>query len=108
MLSPLVQIRPADPQVLVARSERVAAGDALQVELTLARAALERGDVDGFHTALNRSSGWITRLWPDSPALHEVLGELESMREAPLHPQSPLLDSTLPQLRALRDGRDMP
>lgn len=108
LLSPLLEIRPSGGQALMGAAQRREGEDALQVELTLARAALERGDVDGFHTALNRSSGWITRLWPDSPALHEVLGELESMREAPLHPQSPLLDSTLPQLRALRDGRDMP
>ena len=63
MLSPLVQIRPADPQVLVARSERVAAGDALQVELTLARAALERGDSEGWRQALQRVDGWLLRLW---------------------------------------------
>ncbi|GAB3511719.1 uroporphyrinogen-III C-methyltransferase [Pseudoxanthomonas daejeonensis] len=108
LLSPLLEIRPSGSNALMGAAQRREGADALQVELTLARAALERGDVDGFHTALNRSAAWIARLWPDSPALHDVLGELDSMREAPLQPQSPLLDSTLPQLRALRDGRDAP
>ncbi|AKC86615.1 uroporphyrinogen-III C-methyltransferase [Pseudoxanthomonas suwonensis] len=106
LLSPLLEIRPAGGHALMADAERREGEDALQVELTLARAALERGDVDGFHTALNRSARWIGRLWPDSPALREVRGELESLREAPLQPQSPLLDSTLQQLRAVRDGKE--
>jgi uroporphyrin-3 C-methyltransferase len=108
LLSPLLEIRPAGSQALMGQAQRREGEDALQLELTLARAALERGDVDGFHTALNRSVQWAARLWPDSPALREVVAELESMREAPLLPQSPLLDSTLPQLRALRAGKDGP
>jgi uroporphyrin-3 C-methyltransferase len=108
LLSPLLEIRPAGSQALMGEAQRREGEDALQLELTLARAALERGDVDAFHTALNRSAQWATRLWPDSPALREVVAELESMREAPLQPQSPLLDSTLPQLRALRAGKDGP
>ena len=108
LLSPLLEIRPAGSQALMGQAQRREGEDALQLELTLARAALERGDVDGFHTALNRSAQWAVRLWPDSPALREVVAELESMREAPLQPQSPLLDSTLPQLRALRIGKDGP
>lgn len=108
LLSPLLEIRPAGSQALIGDAQRREGEDALQLELTLARAALERSDVDGFHTALNRSAQWLTRLWPDSPALREVVAELESMRQAPLQPQSPLLDSTLRQLRALRDGKDAP
>ena len=69
-------------------------------------AALERGDADGFHAALDRSERWLTRLWPDSPALRDVVHELGALREQPLLPQSPLLDSTLRQLRALRDGKN--
>lgn len=107
LLSPLLEIRPAGSQALMVDAERRQGEDALQVELTLARAALERGDVDGFHTALNRSAQWLARLWPDSPALREVLRELDALREAPLQPQSPLLDSTRLQLRALRDGKEV-
>ncbi|WP_372017374.1 uroporphyrinogen-III C-methyltransferase [Pseudoxanthomonas sp. 10H] len=108
LLSPLLEIRPANGQALVGDAQRREGEDALQLEVTLARAALERGDVDAFRTALNRAARWTTRLWPDSPALREVVAGFESMREAPLQPQSPLLGSTLQQLRALRDGRDMP
>ena len=67
-------------------------------------AALERGDAAGFHAALERSERWLTRLWPDSPALREAVRELQSLRQAPLEIQSPLLDSSLRQLRALRDN----
>ncbi len=105
LLSPLLEIRPAGSNALMADAERRQDEDALQVELTLARAALERGDGAGFRTALNRSERWIARLWPDSPQLRDVVRELGALREAPLLPQSPLLDSTLRQLRALRDGK---
>ncbi|KAF1693571.1 uroporphyrinogen-III C-methyltransferase [Pseudoxanthomonas koreensis] len=104
LLSPLLEIRPAGSAVLMGDAERREGEDALQLELTLARAALERGDADAFHAALDRSARWLARLWPDSPALHGVRAELEAMREAPLQPQSPLLDSTLRQLRAVQDG----
>ncbi len=105
LLSPLLVIRPAGGTALMGDAERREGEDALQLELTLARAALERGDVDAFHTALNRSTYWLARLWPDSPALQEVRAELEAMLDAPLQPQSPLLGSTLRQLRAVREGR---
>mgnify|MGYP003607922897 CR=1 FL=1 len=51
-----------------------------------------------------RSERWLTRLWPDSPALRDAVRELHSLRQAPLEIQSPLLDSSLRQLRALRDN----
>ena len=106
LLAPLLEVRPAGSHALMGEAERRQGEDALQVELTLARAALERGDVDGFHTALNRSAMWIARLWPDSPESRKVRQELDEMREAPLQPQSPLVDSTLLQLRALREGKE--
>ena len=105
LLSPLVRVRPAGSQDVLTDADRQAGDDALQLELTLARAALERGDVDAFHTALNRSRSWTVRLWPDSPALREVHLELDALRSAPLQPQATELDATLLQLRALRDGR---
>ncbi|WP_374012804.1 uroporphyrinogen-III C-methyltransferase [Pseudoxanthomonas koreensis] len=104
LLAPLVQISPAGDQAVLTDTERSLGTDALQLELTLARAALERGDVDGFHTALNRVHAWLLRLWPDSPPLREVVQELDALRNAPLQPQAPALDATLRQLRALRDG----
>ncbi|WP_305805071.1 uroporphyrinogen-III C-methyltransferase [Stenotrophomonas sp. YIM B06876] len=105
LLSPLVQIRPADGNVLVAHSERIAAADSLQIELSLARAALERGDTRGYRRALDRVAQWLPRLWPDSPALRQRQAELRTLRDTDLQPLLPELGSTLQQLRALRAGR---
>jgi len=103
-LAPLVQIRPAGSQALLGEAERALAVDALQLELTLARAAVERGDVDALRTALNRIDTGVQRLWPDSPPLRQLRDELETLRSMPLQPQAPALDATLLQLRAARDG----
>lgn len=108
MLSPLVQIRPADPQVLRARSERVAATDALQIELSLARAALERGDTQGWQLALQRVDGWLLRLWPDSPQRRSQRHALAELRGIDLRIALPELGSTLQQLRAMREGKVAP
>lgn len=104
MLAPLVTIRPTQGPVLVARSERVAAMDSLQTELTLAHAAIERGDTAAFERALTRVDMWLGRLWPDSPALRERRGELAALGRMPLQADPPELGSTLQQLRAMRTG----
>ena len=104
-LAPLVQVRPAGSQQLLTDSERNASSAALQLELTLARAALERGDAHAFATALNRVHAAAGRLWPDSPRLREVQAELQAIRGEPLQAQDPVLGATLLQLRAARDGR---
>lgn len=108
MLSPLVQIRPADPQVLVARSERVAAHDALQIELSLARAALERGDADAWRQALRRMDTWLLRLWPDTPQRQRQRQLLDELRKADLQISAPELGSTLQQLRGMREAKEAP
>ena len=84
-------------------SERAAGEAALQVELTLARAALERGDTSGFRAALGRVRAWLPRLWPQSSALLERLRALDAMAKTRLQPEIPELGTTLEQLRALRD-----
>jgi uroporphyrin-3 C-methyltransferase len=108
LLSPLVQIRRADGNVLIARSERIAAADSLQIELSLARAALERNDREAYRVALARVEQWLSRLWPDSPQLRQRRNELQTLRDTDLQPLLPELGSTLQQLRALRDGRNHP
>jgi len=108
MLSPLVQIRPADPQVLVARSERIAAHDALQIELSLARAALERGDSEAWQQALQRMDAWLLRLWPDTPQRQRQRQLLDELRKAELHISAPELGSTLQQLRSMREAKEAP
>lgn len=108
LLAPLVKIRPTQPGVLVARSERLAAHDALQLELSLARAALERGDGNGYRAALDRAATWLQRLWPDSAALRERRATLRALRDTALRPAIAELGTTLQQLRSMRDGRTAP
>ena len=98
----------AEPQLrgtLIAGSERRAAEDALQIEASLARAALERGDAEGFARALHRIGEGMARLWPDSPELRALRAELSRLGHAPLQPDMPELGSTLRQLQAMREGR---
>jgi uroporphyrin-3 C-methyltransferase len=104
LLTPLVKIRPADGSALVARSERVAAADSLQIEFSLARAAIERGDSEAFVMALDRIDLWLTRLWPDSPTRKQQRQALRELRAVNLRPALPELGSTLQQLRSLREG----
>ena len=92
----------------MARSERVAATDALQIELSLARAALERGDTQGWQLALQRVDGWLLRLWPDSPQRRSQRHKLAELRGVDLRIALPELGSTLQQLRAMREGKVAP
>jgi len=106
-LSPLLQIRPSRG-TLIAGSERRAAQDALQIEVSLARAALERGDAGGFSRAVRRIDAWLVRLWPDSPALQAERKALDALARSPVRPDMPELGSTLRQLQAMREGRQAP
>jgi uroporphyrin-3 C-methyltransferase len=103
LLAPLVDVRPSQAGAIIAPSDRTAGEAALQIEISLARAALEHNDVDGFRTALNRVDAWLPRLWPDSPPLRQLRARLENLRSAPLQPDLPVLGSTLEQLRAARN-----
>ncbi|MCC7633182.1 uroporphyrinogen-III C-methyltransferase [Stenotrophomonas rhizophila] len=104
ILAPFVTITPTRTQGPLTDAERMAAWDGLQLELTLARAATERGDQPGYTQALDRVALWLPRLWPDSPALRARRVELQQLRTRVLHPALPELGSTLQQLRSMRDG----
>ncbi|HAI46015.1 putative uroporphyrinogen III C-methyltransferase [compost metagenome] len=106
VLAPFVTITPTHTQGPLTDAERVSGWDALQLELTLARAAVERGDQQGFTHAVDRVASWLPRLWPDSPALRERRAELQQLRMRVLQPALPELGSTLQQLRSMRDGDD--
>lgn len=104
LLSPLVEVRRTESQTLIAPTERAAGQAALQIELALARAALERDDAAGFRAAVVRMEAWLPQLWPDSPALRQRRDELKALRVAVLQPSLPVLGSTLQQLRQLRNS----
>ncbi len=104
LLSPLVEVRRTESKTIIAPTERAAGQAALQIELSLARAALERDDAAGFRAAVVRMDQWLTRLWPDSPALRQRRDELKTLRSTALQPSLPVLGSTLQQLRQLRNS----
>lgn len=99
----LVQVRPSDRAVAVAPGERDAGFVALQLELTLARAAAERRDRDGWTAALVRADSWLRRLSP--PSLQDQRKRLAALRALPLAPRMPAFGSTLRQLQAMRTAR---
>lgn len=99
----LVQVRPSDRGVAVAPGDRDAGFVALQLELTLARAAAERRDRDGWTSALVRAESWLGRLSP--PSLQDQRKRLAALRGLPLEPRMPASGSTLRQLQAMRAAR---
>lgn len=100
----LIDVRPSDRSVAVQPADRIAAMAGLQLELSLARAAAERRDGDGFRAALQRADGWMARLWPDSPTLQRQREQLRTIAAQPLSLTLPTLGSTLEQLRQLRSA----
>ena len=104
MLAPLVDVRPTRDTTLVAPDDRATADAALQIEISLARAALERGDAAGQRAALARIATWVPRLWPDSPQRRQVQVQLRTLQQAPAPARPAVLGSTLLQLRALRNA----
>lgn len=103
-LAPLVQVRPSREAAFISPADRGAGEAALRIEISLAHAALERDDQAGFHAALTRMDQWLVRLWPDSPALRQGRAQLVALRKLPLRSESPVLGSTLQQLRSLRNA----
>lgn len=98
----LIDVHPSDRAVAVQPADRIAAVAGLQLELSLARAAAERRDEDGFRAALRRADGWMTRLWPESPMLREQRAKVQAIGARELSLTLPTLGSTLQQLRQLR------
>ena len=108
LLAPLVDIHPSSTDQPMAPTQRQQAIDSLQLEVTLARAALERGDAAAWQLALGRIHDWTVRLWPDGPARTQHRSTLEQLRLSPLTPTVPELGSTLRQMRQLRTGSSLP
>ena len=103
-LAPLVDVRPTRDTTLVAPDERTTADAALQIEISLARAALERRDEAAWRAALARIDGWLPRLWPDSPERRQVHAQVRTLQTMSAPPRPTELGSTLQQLRMLRSA----
>ncbi len=103
-LAPLMQVRTTRAAGVVTPSDRDAAEAALRIEVSLARAALERADRTGFDAALDRIGMWTLRLWPESPARAQIRQQIATLKQQPLRSATPVLGSTLEQLQALRNA----
>ncbi len=98
----LVEVRPSADAAAVDPADRAAAMAALQLELTLAQAAIARGDRPAHRAALARIDAWLLRLWPASGLRARQRQALQALREQPLVLELPTLGSTLAQLRQQR------
>lgn len=100
LMDKIVRVQPTAGAGLRERADREAAVAAMQVELSLARAAAERRDHAGLATALDRIDAWLEKLQPSKLAAdRKRIGELRAIT---LQVDAPLSGSALQQLRALR------
>ncbi len=100
LLDRIVRVQPTAGAGLRERADREAALAAMQVELSLARAAVERRDDAGVATALDRITAWLQKLQPSKLALDRK--RIDELKAITLKVDAPLSGSTLQQLRALR------
>lgn len=98
----IIDVRPSDRAVAVQPADIAAARAGLQLEISLARAAAERRDVDGYRAALRRTDGWLLRLLPESAERQRLRERLRAIAALPLSLSLPTLGSTLAQLRQSR------
>lgn len=102
----LVRVRRSDAEVFLPPEHRSLGATVLQMELALARGAVERRDHDAFDAALARIDQWLPRLYVDDAALREHRERLQRLAGRPLALELPVLGTTLEQLRALRAARN--
>ncbi|MFD0739577.1 uroporphyrinogen-III C-methyltransferase [Lysobacter koreensis] len=98
----VIAVQPSDRALAMQPAERAAALAGLQLEITLARAAAERRDADGYRAALARAQDWLPRLWSDPALLQRRRAQLDAIAAMPLSLSLPALGSTLEQLRQMR------
>ena len=101
----IVDVHPSDRAVAVQPADVAAARAGLQLEISLARAAAERRDANGYRIALQRADAWLMRLLPASPAREQRRRRLEGIAALPLSLSLPTLGTTLTQLRQSRATR---
>ncbi len=102
LLERIVRAQPTASAGLNQQPDREAALAALQVEATLARAAIERRDNASLDIALARIEAGLQRLLAGSPLLAQKRRLTAELKALPLRADSPVSGTTLQQLRALR------
>lgn len=103
--SRVLQVRPSDRPGAATPVDRDAGYAALQLELALARTAIERRDETAYRAALTRMDAWLVRLWTDDDDAKAQRARLRALRALPLRLRLPTSGSALGQLRALRAAR---
>lgn len=101
----IVDVQSTDRAVALQPADIAAARAGLQLEISLARAAAERRDVDGYRIALDRVDGWLVRLLPASDERERRRRQLREIADLPLSLSLPTLGTTLIQLRQSRATR---
>jgi uroporphyrin-3 C-methyltransferase len=102
LLGRIVQVEPTAGAGLRQRPDREVALVALEVEASLARAAIERRDDTALAASVARIDAGLRRLLAGSPLLAGKRRIAAELRALPLRADSPLSGTTLQQLRALR------
>lgn len=102
LLERVVRAQPTASAGLNQQPDREAALAALQVEATLARAAIERRDNASLDIAMARIEAGLQRLLAGSPLLAQKRRIAAELKALPLRADSPVSGTTLQQLRALR------
>ena len=100
LIARIVRVQPTAGAGLRERADREAALAVMQVELSLARAAIERRDDAGMATALDRIDAWLQKLQPSNLASERK--RISDIKAIALQVDAPLSGSTLHQLRTVR------
>ena len=103
-LTPIFRIERTDGAIPLHAVDRFRLKDAITMELTVARLAIERHDVRGFQSALQRVDASVRRLWPPSPSRTDALTTLHQLQHEPLSLHIPELGKTLALLQSQRLG----
>lgn len=104
-LDQVIKVRRLDPQgTLLTPLERAARRSALDLQLALAQAALERPDHAAWSLALDQALVVFDRLFTGEAAAR-ARSRLQALRETPLLGEPPALGATLLELRNLRATR---
>lgn len=100
LIDRIVRVQPTAGAGLRERADREAALASMQVELSLARAAIERRDAARMAIALDRIDAWLQKLQPSKLAADRK--RISELKAITLQVDAPLSGSTLQQLRTLR------
>lgn len=102
LLAPLVRITPSHGDVPLTHVEQMQIHNAVSLEFSVARSAVERCDAVVLRLSLEQIMRYAQQIWPPSPARAAVFQSLNALEHTPLQPELPLLGSTLTQLQSLR------